>query len=62
MSNVQIGMDCVLKKCIIDKNCTIPDGTRIGLDPTEDARRFHVTEAGVTLVTRVMLGQEASLI
>lgn len=62
LSNVQIGMDCVLKKCIIDKNCTIPDGTRIGLDPAEDARRFHVTEAGVTLVTRVMLGQEASLI
>lgn len=61
LSNVQIGMNCVLKKCIIDKNCTIPDGTCIGLDPADDARRFHVTEAGVTLVTRVMLGQEMSL-
>ena len=62
LSNVQIGMNCVLKKCIIDKNCTVPDGIRIGLDPVEDARHFHVTGAGVTLVTRVMLGQEPSLI
>jgi glucose-1-phosphate adenylyltransferase len=61
LANVQIGMNCVLKKCIIDKNCTIPDGTRIGLDPIEDAKHFHVTESGVTLVTRVMLGQEPSL-
>jgi glucose-1-phosphate adenylyltransferase len=58
LSNVQIGMNCILKKCIIDKNCSIPDGTHIGLDPVDDARRFHVTEASVTLVTRVMLGQE----
>ena len=59
LANVQIGQDCVLKKCIIDKNCTIPSGTVIGLDPVLDGRRFHVTEGGITLVTRVMLGQEA---
>jgi glucose-1-phosphate adenylyltransferase len=53
---------CTLKRCIIDKNCNIPDGTMIGLDPVEDARRFHVTQGGVTLVTRVMLGQEMSLL
>jgi glucose-1-phosphate adenylyltransferase len=39
----------------------IPDHTQIGLDPVADAKRFHVTEAGVTLVTRVMLGQEVDL-
>jgi glucose-1-phosphate adenylyltransferase len=61
LSNVQIGMNCTLKKCIIDKNCVIPDHTQIGLDPVADAKRFHVTEAGVTLVTRVMLGQEVDL-
>jgi len=61
-SGVQIGTHCTLKKCIIDKNCSIPDGTQIGLDRAEDARRFHVTEGGITLVTRVMLGQEQSLL
>lgn len=59
LANVQIGQDCVIKKCIIDKNCTIPSGTVIGVDPVLDGRRFHVTEGGITLVTRVMLGQEA---
>lgn len=62
LSNVQIGAHCILKKCIIDKNCTLPDGTCIGMDPLEDAKRFHVTEGGVTLVTRVMLGQEVALV
>ncbi|APW45295.1 glucose-1-phosphate adenylyltransferase [Rhodoferax antarcticus] len=62
LSGVQIGRHCALQKCIIDKNCTIPDGTQIGLDPLEDAKRYHVTPLGVTLVTRVMLGQEKSLL
>ncbi|HEY8908004.1 MAG TPA: glucose-1-phosphate adenylyltransferase [Rhodoferax sp.] len=62
LGGVQIGMNCVLKKCIVDKNCTLPDGTCIGLDALEDAKRFHVTPAGVTLVTRVMLGQELGLL
>ena len=30
----------------------------IGEDPEEDAKRFHVTENGVVLVTPLMLGQE----
>lgn len=62
LSGARIGRDCILKKCIVDKNCTVPDGTCIGLDAQEDARRFHVTPAGVTLVTRVMLGQEQGLL
>ncbi|MBT3067209.1 glucose-1-phosphate adenylyltransferase [Rhodoferax sp. U11-2br] len=61
LSNVQVGANCILKKCIIDKNCTVPEGTQIGLDPVADAKRFHVTAGGVTLVTRVMLGQEVAL-
>jgi glucose-1-phosphate adenylyltransferase len=62
LSGVQIGENCILKKCIVDKNCSIPDGTCVGLDPQEDARRFHVTRSGVTLVTRVMMGQEQGLL
>ncbi len=42
-----------------DRRQALPDarGTRIGVDPEEDKRRFHVTERGVTLVTPDMLGQ-----
>lgn len=62
LSNVEIGRDCVLKKCIIDRDCRLPDGTQIGLNPSEDRKRFHVTESGITLVTRAMLGQDDYLI
>lgn len=57
LPNVHVGRNCVLNKCIIDKHCVIPDGSRIGLDPQEDRKRFHVTESGITLVNRRMLDQ-----
>ncbi len=57
LPNVQVGRHCVLKKCIIDKNCVLPEGTVIGLDPVQDKKRFRVTDSGITLVTREMLGQ-----
>ena len=31
---------------------------KIGVNREEDARRFHVTEKGITLVTPEMLGQQ----
>jgi glucose-1-phosphate adenylyltransferase len=31
---------------------------KIGIDHAEDARRFHVTAKGITLVTPEMLGQQ----
>ncbi|MBL8485011.1 MAG: glucose-1-phosphate adenylyltransferase [Rhodocyclaceae bacterium] len=54
---VEIGRNCVIRRAIIDKRCSIPDGMQIGVDAAEDARRFHVTEQGITLVTPAMLGQ-----
>ena len=57
MPDAEIGENCVLKKTIIDKSCRVPDGTIIGKDPEEDARRFHVSPEGVVLVTPEMLGQ-----
>jgi glucose-1-phosphate adenylyltransferase len=57
LPDVQIGEGCVLKKCIIDSDCVIAPGTRIGIDPLEDRKRFRVTESGITLVTLEMLGQ-----
>jgi glucose-1-phosphate adenylyltransferase len=60
LPNVQVGRHCVLKKCIIDKNCVIPDGMQIGVDRVADRKRFHVTDSGITLVCREMLGQDVS--
>jgi glucose-1-phosphate adenylyltransferase len=57
LPNVEVGRHCILKKCILDKNCFIPEGTQIGVNPEEDRKRFHVTESGLTLVTEAMLGQ-----
>jgi glucose-1-phosphate adenylyltransferase len=58
LPNVTIGRRCRLREVVIDKGCVIPDGTVIGEDLPADARRFHVTEDGVVLVTPEMLGQE----
>ena len=57
LPNVQVGRNCVVKKCIIDKNSVLPEGTVIGLDPEQDKKRFRVTDSGITLVTKEMLGQ-----
>ncbi len=55
LPNVRVGRDCRIRKAIIDENCVIPDGTVIGEDPARDRQLFHVSEGGVTLVTREML-------
>ncbi|MES2605314.1 MAG: sugar phosphate nucleotidyltransferase, partial [Pseudomonadota bacterium] len=53
-----VGRHCRLRRTIIDRGCHIPPNTEIGFDPEADrARGFRVTEGGVTLVTRSMLGQ-----
>ncbi len=55
LPDVQINRHCRLKKVVIDRRCVIPEGTVIGEDAEDDARRFHRTEGGVVLVTREML-------
>jgi glucose-1-phosphate adenylyltransferase len=57
LPKVSIGRNCRINRAIIDKGCVIEDGTIIGEDPVEDAKRFHVTKEGITLVTPAMLGQ-----
>ncbi len=57
LPNVEIGRHCRLNKVIMDKSCIVPEGTVIGENPEDDARRFHVTPGGVVLVTSEMLGQ-----
>ena len=55
LPGARVGRDCVIRKAIIDENCVVPDGSRIGCDPETDRQRFHVSKGGVTLVTRDML-------
>ena len=52
-----IGEGVQLRRVIVDKHCRIPAGMKIGFDPVADARQFHVSQKGVTLVTAEMLGQ-----
>ena len=57
LPDVRIGQGVTLKNVVVDKGCMIPNGTVIGVDPAEDARRFYTTAKGVTLVTPEMMGQ-----
>jgi glucose-1-phosphate adenylyltransferase len=56
LPDVEIGRNCQIKNAVIDKGCVIPEGTVIGEDAEDDARRFHVSENGIVLVTPEMLG------
>ncbi len=55
LPGVRIGRHCRIRRAVIDEGVSLPDGTVIGEDPVEDARRFEVTPGGVTVVTLDML-------
>ena len=52
-----IERNCRIRRAVLDKRCVVPEGTIIGEDADEDARRFYRTDNGVVLVTPEMLGQ-----
>ena len=53
MDNVQIGRHAVVRRAIIDKDCLIGEGVRIGIDPEEDrARGLAVTDSGLTIIPK----------
>jgi glucose-1-phosphate adenylyltransferase len=55
LPGVQVGRHASLTRCVIDRDCVIPDNLVIGEDPVLDAQRFLRTDSGITLVTREML-------
>lgn len=57
LPKVTIGQHCRITRAIIDKGCEIADGTVIGEDLVEDAKKFFVSDRGIVLVTMAMLGQ-----
>lgn len=52
MENVEIGRHCKIKKAIIDKDVSVPDGTVIGYDIESDRKRFHVSAEGVVVIPK----------
>ncbi|MCU0766355.1 MAG: glucose-1-phosphate adenylyltransferase [Gammaproteobacteria bacterium] len=60
LPEVVINRYCRISRAIIDRGCVLPEGTVIGEDREDDAKRFRVTPKGITLVTPEMLGQPVS--
>jgi glucose-1-phosphate adenylyltransferase len=58
LPNVAVGRNVKIRRAVIDKNCIVPEGLVVGYDPVEDAKRFHVSKKGITLITPEMLGQD----
>ncbi|WP_438862511.1 glucose-1-phosphate adenylyltransferase [Neptunicella sp.] len=57
LPDVVILRNCRIKKAIIDRGCIIPEGMEIGFNHDQDrAKGFRVSENGVVVVTREMLG------
>jgi len=52
MENAEIGRNSQIKKTIIEKGIKIPPNSIIGYHADEDAKHFHVTESGITVVTK----------
>ena len=58
LPGADISRHCRLKNVIVDRGCWIPDGMVIGHNREQDiASGFRVSQSGVVLVTRGMLGQ-----
>lgn len=55
LPSVEVGRGARLNRVIVDRGCVIPNGMVIGENAEDDARRFHRSTRGVTLVTRAML-------
>jgi glucose-1-phosphate adenylyltransferase len=58
LPDVEIGRNCRITRAVIDRGCLVPEGTVIGENPAQDARRFPVSKKGIVLVTPEMLNQE----
>lgn len=58
LPDVNVGRHCSIHRAIIDRGCRIPEGTIIGKNAEEDAKRFRVTPKGIVLVTPEMIGQD----
>ena len=57
LPNVDIGRGSIVRRAIVDKDCRLPPGFRVGVDPAADRARFTMSERGIALVTPETLGE-----
>jgi len=55
LPDVTVGRGCRLRKVVVDRGCTLPQGLVVGKDAVLDAARFERTDNGVVLITQTML-------
>jgi glucose-1-phosphate adenylyltransferase len=48
--NVDVGRHAKVRRAILEKNVRIPENTRVGYDPENDRKAYHVTETGIVVV------------
>ena len=54
----EIGRGSRLKNVILDNQCRIREGTVIGENAEDDKKRFILSDDGIVIVNRKMLGQD----
>ena len=57
LPEVTVGRHCRLKRVVVDRGCTLPDGLVIGENAALDAQRFERSPGGVVLVTSDMINR-----
>ena len=57
LPDVEVGRHARLRRVVVERGCTIPEGLVIGEDAAADAERFVRTSAGITLVTAETLAR-----
>jgi glucose-1-phosphate adenylyltransferase len=55
LPDVDVGRNVVLRRAVVEKNCRLPPGLQVGVDPVADRKRFEVSPKGITLVVPDML-------
>jgi glucose-1-phosphate adenylyltransferase len=48
----RVGVGARVRRCIVDKNVTVPPWARVGLDPEEDRARFTVSDEGIVVIPK----------
>ncbi len=51
-NHVNVGRHCRIRRAIVDRHVSLPEGTEIGYDLERDRRLYHVTEEGIVVVMR----------
>ena len=51
LPGVEVGRHARLRRVVVERDCTIPEGMVIGEDAVADTERFFRTDNGITLVT-----------